>query len=211
MKLIPLILPSCLASAQALGQRLNFTVDATGRGCPPGSVSAAISPDAQVVTFGFDKLQAYIGPGYDLAARTSNCGVHITINRPNSHMQYAVVENTYHGYEHLDKSITLTLLSTLYRSDNAGQVMTTSAAIPGSGVGQTFTRTVAVPETEYLWSTCGSNSTRWMLSERISLTSRERGVEGKFRDEDEGVVPLTRQLRLLISPVQLRWPMLGNV
>jgi len=71
----------------------------SGNGCPQGSVSTNISPDrtvsrekhdpksgiltklvpSQVVTFGFDKFQTFIGPGYSPLDRTKNCQLHLTL------------------------------------------------------------------------------------------------------------------------------------
>ncbi|KAK0665227.1 hypothetical protein QBC41DRAFT_328243 [Cercophora samala] len=199
MKLFPLVtcIFPCFASTQALGKGTQFTINFAGRGCPIGSVSATMSPDAEFMTFGFDKMHAYTGPGYDPTVRSQNCSVHFIISLPNSHIQYAFAENTYHGYERLDQNITLTLLSTFYRSDDAGRSTTTSVVIQGSGSGQVFSRTVAVPESEYLWSKCGTNSTLWTLNERASLTSRGRNVEGRFGGDDTDAVSLIRRLRLL--------------
>ncbi|KAK4172563.1 hypothetical protein QBC36DRAFT_390326 [Triangularia setosa] len=197
MKLVTISIFPLLASSQSVGQGTKFTFSAAGRGCPQGSmsVSASMSPSAEIMTFGFDKLHAFIGPGYEVTSKTQNCGIHLNMNLPNSHTQYALAENTYHGYERLDKNITLSLLSTFYSSDNAAQSTTTEVFIGGSGVGQVFTKTVEVPETEYVWSKCGRNSTLWNLNERVSLTSRARNIEGRFDGEDG--VPLTRQLRFI--------------
>ncbi|KAK0736182.1 hypothetical protein B0T21DRAFT_176091 [Apiosordaria backusii] len=158
MKLqVPFIVFPLFASAQSLGGGTRFSISHSGRGCPVGSmsVSASMSPDREIMTLSFDKMQAFIGPGYDATSKTQNCGINLTMELPNDSTQYTLVENTYHGYERLEKGITATLLSTLYRSENATASITTQASVEGSSVGQVFTRTVVVPESQYVWSRCG--------------------------------------------------------
>ncbi|KAI1109490.1 hypothetical protein F5Y14DRAFT_455928, partial [Nemania sp. NC0429] len=65
------------------------SVSASGNGCPQGSVTTTLSPDREVVTFGFDKFQTYIGPGTVPADRTKNCQLHLNLKYPGG-FQFAV-------------------------------------------------------------------------------------------------------------------------
>ncbi|KAL2171230.1 hypothetical protein VTG60DRAFT_3541 [Thermothelomyces hinnuleus] len=70
----------------------------SGNGCPQGTVSTSISPDktvrlpclpgfdlpdtdnpVQVITFGFDAFQTYIGPGFNPTERSKNCQLHLNL------------------------------------------------------------------------------------------------------------------------------------
>ncbi|KAK4197969.1 hypothetical protein QBC40DRAFT_341589 [Triangularia verruculosa] len=196
MKLFPSLTLPLLASSQSLGEGTTFTMSAAGRGClDKSSVSASMSRDGQRMTVTLHELNAYTGPGYAVSDKTQNCGLHLVFQPPNNNTQFALVENTYHGYTRLEPNITLALYSTFYPSYDASASTTTSISIEGSGAGQVFTRSVVVPESQYKWSRCGGPQGIWNLNERASLTSRVRDAEGRYGAEEGG--PLTRQVRFI--------------
>jgi hypothetical protein len=80
----------------------------------------------QVVTFGFDAFQVYIGPGTSIADRSKNCQLHLDLKYPGG-FQFAVVESTYHGYAQLEKGVTGTFYSTYYFSQDAASTVSIAA------------------------------------------------------------------------------------
>jgi hypothetical protein len=72
----------------------------------------------QIVTFGFDGFQTYIGPGTKPADKTKNCQLHLNLKYPGG-FQFAVVDSTYHGYAQLDKGVTGAFFSTYFFSQDA--------------------------------------------------------------------------------------------
>lgn len=75
--LLPLIFPP---SSSAL---IHPTVVSTqGAGCPTEPVSATIDSDGTTVAFGFDKIQAHIGPGYPLTEKTKTCTILLRLGYP---------------------------------------------------------------------------------------------------------------------------------
>jgi hypothetical protein len=76
----------------------------------------------QVITYGFDQFQTYIGPGTKPADHSKNCQLHLNLKYPGG-FQYAVVDATYHGFARLDAGVTGTFLTTYYFSQDAGKTV----------------------------------------------------------------------------------------
>ena len=85
----------------------------SGSGCPKGSVSTILSDDRTVVTFGFDKFQALIGPRAKPADASKNCEIKMQLRYPNEY-QLSIVRATYHGYIRLDDGVTAQFLSSYF-------------------------------------------------------------------------------------------------
>lgn len=99
-------------------EKAKVTIAATsysGSGCPQGSVSTILSDDRTVVTFGFDKFQALIGPKAKSSDSSKNCEIKLGLNHP-SEFQLAIVKATYHGYIRLDDGVTAKFLSNYFWS-----------------------------------------------------------------------------------------------
>ncbi|ELQ36337.1 hypothetical protein MCOR27_005294 [Pyricularia oryzae] len=168
----------------------------SGNGCPQGTVVTSISPDKTVVTFGFDRFQTYIGPGFNPTERTKNCQLHLNLKYPGG-FQFSVVESTYHGYAQLDEGVTGTFYSTYYFSQDAPSTTTTQTSITGGGIwaqGQVYTKTDQVPTTSVVYSPCGANGIL-NINNRISLTSTKSSAIGIISDDD-ATVAFTQQLNL---------------
>jgi Domain of unknown function (DUF4360) len=87
----------------------------SGSGCPKGSVSSILSDDRTVVTFGFDKFQALIGPKAKSSDSSKNCEIKLGLSYP-SEFQLSIVRATYHGYIRLDDGVTAKFLSNYFWS-----------------------------------------------------------------------------------------------
>ncbi|KAI0532352.1 hypothetical protein GGR58DRAFT_182852 [Xylaria digitata] len=172
------------------------SVSASGNGCPQGTVSTSLSPDRQIVTFGFDAFQTYIGPGTSVADRTKNCQLHLNLVYPGG-FQFAVVESTYHGYAQLEKGVTGTFYSTYYFSQSPADTTTTTTSIAGGGLwanGDVYTKQDQVPTAAVIWSPCGASGIL-NVNNRIALTSTNSTAYGTISDDD-ATVALTQQLHV---------------
>lgn len=76
----------------------------------------------QVVTFGFDSFQTYIGPTAAQADKTKQCQLHLSLQYPGG-FQYSVVDATYHGWARLDPGVTGTFISSYFFSQAASQTV----------------------------------------------------------------------------------------
>ncbi|KAI1307482.1 hypothetical protein F5Y03DRAFT_405574 [Xylaria venustula] len=173
------------------------SISASGNGCPQGSVSTELSPDRQVVTFGFDSFQTYIGPGTSIADRTKNCQLHLNLNYPGG-FQYAVVQSTYHGYAQLDKGVTGTFYSTYYFSQSPADTTTTTTSISGGvspwDFGDVYTKQDSIPTASIIWSPCGATGIL-NVNNRIALTATNTSASGTISDDD-ATVALTQQVHV---------------
>ncbi|RYC57538.1 hypothetical protein CHU98_g8675 [Xylaria longipes] len=172
------------------------SVSASGNGCPQGSVATELSPDRQVVTFGFDAFQTYIGPGTSIADRTKNCQLHLNLKYPGG-FQFAVVESTYHGYAQLEKGVTGTFYSTYYFSQSPADTTTTTTSITGGTTwefGDVYTKQDQIPTASIIWSPCGATGIL-NVNNRIALTSTNSSASGTISDDD-ATVALTQQLHV---------------
>jgi hypothetical protein len=112
------ILPIIRDSSIDTPEKAKVTIAATsysGSGCPKGSVSSVLSDDRTVVTFGFDKFQALIGPKAKTSDSSKNCEIKLGLNYP-SEFQLSIVRATYHGYIRLDEGVTAKFLSSYFWS-----------------------------------------------------------------------------------------------
>jgi hypothetical protein len=79
---------------------------------------------SQVITYGFDQFQTYIGPGTAPSDRSKNCQLHLNLKYPGG-FQYAVLDATYHGWARLDEGVTGSFITTYYFSQDAGKTVCT--------------------------------------------------------------------------------------
>lgn len=148
------------------------------------------------MTFGFDKFQTYIGPGYDLTSKTKNCQLHLNLKYPGG-FQFAVVDSTYHGYAQLDRGVTGTFYSTYYFSQDASATTTTQTSIQGGGEwlgGSVYTKQDQIPTASYIFSPCGANGIL-NVNNRIALTTTNSSATGEVTDDD-ATVAFTQQVHL---------------
>src|ERR1700753_2678851 len=76
----------------------------SGSGCPQGSVASILSDDKSLVTFGFDKFQATIGPQSKPADSRKNCNLKLQLLFQDG-FQMAIADTVYHGYTRLDDGV----------------------------------------------------------------------------------------------------------
>ncbi|TVY84976.1 putative secreted protein [Lachnellula suecica] len=175
---------------------INITSSSTsGNGCPQGTVSTSLSPDMQVVTFGFDSFQTYIGPTAAQADKSKACQIHLDLQYPGG-FQYAVVDAVYHGYARLDAGVTGTFLSTYFFSQAASATCTTRSSISGPQwlQGNVYTKEDLVETSATIWSPCGATGLL-NVNNRIALSATNSTQAGELSDDD-ATISFTQQLHV---------------
>jgi hypothetical protein len=101
----------------------------TGTGCPKNSVSTTVSAEKDVVTFGFDKFSASIGPKGGRSEKKS-CQLRVALEHTVNY-QLAVTQTTYHGYSRLDDGVKADFESEFFFKEDEGD--STKHVRPRSG------------------------------------------------------------------------------
>jgi len=168
---------------------------ASGNGCPQNSFSTTISDDREVVTFGFDSFQAYIGPTAAQADKTKQCQIHLSLNYPGG-LHFTVLDATYHGWARLDDGVTGTFISTYFFSQDASHTAQSRESITGGQwlQGDTYTKDDKVQSASVIYSPCGANGIL-NVNNRISLSSNSANGTGELSDDD-ATVAFTQQINL---------------
>ncbi|KAL5329815.1 hypothetical protein ACEPPN_003334 [Leptodophora sp. 'Broadleaf-Isolate-01'] len=200
-----------------------ISAQSSGNGCPQGSVTSTISPDrtvrtaqsphllsdkgekkshshnTQLVTFGFDAFQTYIGPSAKQADKTKQCQIHLSLQYPGG-FQYSVVDATYHGWARLDAGVTGTFVSSYFFSQAASQTCTTRSTISGAQWlnGDVYTKQDLIESTAVIWSPCGANGIL-NVNNRIALSSTNAKQTGELSNDD-ATVAFTHQLHVAWQP-----------
>jgi hypothetical protein len=76
-----------------------------GSGCPAGSVSESVAPDAKAFTLLFDSYVAEAGPGVLLKEGRKNCQIAVDLRFPQG-WSYSVIDVDYRGFVQLDPGTT---------------------------------------------------------------------------------------------------------
>jgi hypothetical protein len=168
----------------------------SGNGCPQGSVSTNISPDRTLVTFGFDKFQAAIGPRAKQDEKQKNCQLHMDLKYPGG-FQVSLVTATYHGYARLDQGVTASFFSSYYFSQAAEKTASIRTSISGPEFknGKTYTKTDKIENASVVWSPCGANGIL-NVNNRIALTANDNRLQGEITNDD-ATIKFQNQVRLV--------------
>lgn len=76
-----------------------------GTGCPAGSVSATLSPDAKSLSLLFDKYQVSVGGDTGKSFDRKSCNIAIPVHVPQG-MSVSVLQIDFRGFNHLPQSAT---------------------------------------------------------------------------------------------------------
>lgn len=75
-----------------------------GTGCPAGTASSYISPDAQAFTIAFDQFVAVTGPSVSFVESRKNCRLLVDLRFPQG-WTYAIFRADYRGFAALDRYV----------------------------------------------------------------------------------------------------------
>lgn len=84
-----------------------------GSGCPAGSVSELLAPDAKAFSLLFDSYVAEAGPGIPLSKGRANCQIAVDLRFPQG-WSFTIFEVDYRGYAQLDRGATGTQKTSYY-------------------------------------------------------------------------------------------------
>lgn len=166
----------------------------SGTGCPQGSVSTIISDDKTVITFGFDRFQAVIGPRSNQNDKTKNCRLALNLRYPPG-FQMSIMQATYHGYVRLDDGVTADFFSSYFFSQAADKTANSRATLRGPEYknGKVYEKKDVIENASTVWSPCGANGIL-NINNRIALTSNGRG-EGEI-STDDATVSFTQKIHV---------------
>ncbi|MGZ3425027.1 MAG: DUF4360 domain-containing protein [Polyangia bacterium] len=172
------------------------SVDYSGNGCPAGSLSAAITPDAQRFIFIFSKLYAQAGPGIDSAATSQQCRIHVKLTVPKN-WSYALDMVDFNGFASLDSSVSASQQTTYHMS---GESPDTTAAFTWQGV---FDDEYSVQDlggsSPPYWSRCGGGKNLMVTTKVAVDNTANRAGSGILEVDDvDGVM------------LHLSWQRCGN-
>jgi hypothetical protein len=205
------------ATAQTSPPPSNIRIGAvsySGSGCPQGSVTSMLADSKDIVTFGFDKFQATIGPGSSPGSTRKNCNLNLQLIFGEG-FQMAVAETVYHGYTRLDDGVNAKFTTDYsYRSDpnppkkvfrildynlvlhtNDIEKGHTESSLDGEAgehrgknrKGKEFNHNHKHEQEHGLvWSKCGKDEAL-IVENYLVLSSRNQTASGEFAVDDETV------------------------
>ncbi|MCB0405599.1 MAG: DUF4360 domain-containing protein [Bdellovibrionales bacterium] len=84
-----------------------------GTGCPAGTVSESLAPDAKAFTLLFDSYVVEAGPGVPLRESRKNCQLAVDLRFPQG-WSFTIVDVDYRGYASIDRGATGTQKTNYY-------------------------------------------------------------------------------------------------
>jgi hypothetical protein len=139
-----------------------------GSGCPAGSVSESVSPDAKAFTLLFDSYVAEGGPGILLKEGRKNCQIAVDLRFPQG-WSYTVVDVDYRGYVRIDSGA-----SGLQKTNYYFQGQSTGPALQSTFKGPTdkdYHIRDSLGVDALVWSPCGA-SRALNLNTQVRVTTR---------------------------------------
>lgn len=145
-----------------------------GSGCPAGSVSELMAPDAKAFSLLFDSYVAEAGPGIPLSQNRKNCQVAVDLRFP-AGWSFTVFEVDYRGYAKLDRGATGTQ-KTSYYFQGSGTTANLASDYYGPFDNDYHIRdTLGLSAT--VWSPCGAVRALNMNTQvRVSAPSSRRAL-----------------------------------
>jgi len=172
-------------------------VSYSGSGCPRGSVDSILADTKDIITFGFDKFQATIGPGSAQGADRKNCNINLQLIFGDGY-QVAVAETVYHGYTRLDDGVNAKFTTEYsYKSDpqppKKGHAEKQVDGKEGEHRGkdrksEQFDHNHKHDEGkgDMVWSKCAKDE-EMRVENKLVLSSKNQTASGEFQVDDETV------------------------
>lgn len=139
-----------------------------GSGCPAGTVSESVAPDAKAFTLLFDSYVAEGGPGILLKESRKNCQIAVDLRFPQG-WSYTIFDVDYRGYVRIDRGA-----SGLQKSSYYFQGQSLGASLQSTFVGPVdkdyhFRDTLGLDA--LVWSPCGM-SRALNINTQVRVTTR---------------------------------------
>jgi len=166
----------------------------SGTGCPQGTVSTILSDAKDLVTFGFDKFQATIGPSSPRGDNRKHCNLRLQLKFSDG-WQMAIADTVYHGYHRLDDGINAKFTTDydFQNNPNPGRKRKTHAEASLDGEkgghsrrGKQFKTRHPHKTQEGAWSGCGKDA-HMIVENDLVLSSRNKTATGEFAVDDQTV------------------------
>lgn len=145
-----------------------------GSGCPAGSVSQMVSPDAKAFTLLFDSYIAEAGPGVALSQSRKNCQIAVDLRFPQG-WSYTIFDVDYRGYAKLDPGTIGTQKTTYYFQGSSQQISLQSNYTGPKDNDYHIHDTLGV--SALVWSPCGATRAVNMNTQvRVSASGGRRAL-----------------------------------
>ncbi|MGE0615149.1 MAG: DUF4360 domain-containing protein, partial [Bacteriovoracia bacterium] len=137
-----------------------------GEGCPQGTASSVLSPDAQQISVIFDQYSVEAGGGSVLDSGKS-CIVNLQLNVP-PNWSYTIFSVDYRGYADLDAGTFATLQSGyFFGTDNTVRMATFDEQTLKGAYSDDFLFRNLIPLDRAMWSPCGEGSKELRVRTKI--------------------------------------------
>lgn len=123
-----------------------------GPGCPSGSVSHLLAPDAKAFTLLFDSMIAEVGPNTPGGLAKNSCRVIVDLRFPQG-WSYSIFSVDYRGFAALDPGVIATQKSSYWWQSQIGKLASFSSRFTGPFNDDYFRRDT-LTFSDLTWSSC---------------------------------------------------------
>lgn len=152
-----------------------------GNGCPAGSASVTLSPDAKSLSIIFDQFIAEAGPGVGKTLDRKSCNIAIPVYIPSGY-SISIIAVDYRGFVSLPRNATSKLQAEYFFAGMRGPVFVRDFR-GVQNTDYTFNNTLGVAAN--VWSPCGADVN---LRVNTSMMLQNRGFEDALATVDSADV-----------------------
>ncbi len=174
MKKFTLIATIAFVSSFALADDISLgTPGYGGTGCPAGTVSATLSPDAKTLSLLFDQYQAKVGGVTGRSFDRKSCNIAIPVHVPQG-FSVSVLQVDYRGFNFLPQYATSQFSVEYFFAGSRGPAFSKSFSGPTN---QDYLIHNPLQVSALVWSACGVDvNLRTNSSIRVSTTGNEEAL-----------------------------------
>jgi len=158
----------------------------SGNGCPSNSITTSLAPSKTLLTYGFDAMSVYIGPGVSPLDKQKNCQLHTSLESRSQPASFAVATVTYKALAFLSPGINLNIYGTWFLSDAAS---TRSFSYTANNTDRkddsllSLREDMTVPPEGRVWTPCGDVG-MFTMNLRVKLESANATGSGQIMNDD---------------------------
>jgi hypothetical protein len=161
-------------------------VTSAGNGCPSNTITTSLSPNKTLLTYAFDSMSVYIGPGVSSAEKLKNCQLRTSLESRSQAASFAVATVTYKMLAILDHGVNLTVYGTWLLSD-AASARSFSYTVNNTDQKEDsllrFRGDMTVPPEGRVWTPCRDVGI-FTMNFRVRLESANATGSGQIMNED---------------------------
>jgi hypothetical protein len=144
-----------------------------GTGCPAGTVSVTLSPDAQSLSLLFDEYQVVVGGSSGKTLDRKSCNIAIPVHVPQGY-SVSIFKIDYRGYNYLPKNANSKFSVEYFFAGDKGPIFSKSFYGP---LDKDYLITNSLKATSVVWSACGADvNLRTNTSMRIKTYNNKEAI-----------------------------------